>query len=480
MTMKKRLLSLTLGGLLSSLCYAQSWDLKRCVEYAVSNNISVKQADVQARLAALTFKQFRLSQIPLLSFQAGISYNSGYTQNPQTFTLSTNVLDYNTYALQSSVNLFNFSSLHNGIASTRLAWLAASAYTDKIKNDVSLNVANAYLNYLLANQQVNASALQLKMSRANLDNTTKLVHAGSLPELNQAELESQLAQDSSTYVTAVSSARQAVLNVKAYMSYDAAAEFVLDTPAVTKIPIETLAELRPDIVYSLALLNQPQQKSDQLYIQSAAKLVAADRGAMFPTISAYGQLGSTYTNQTQEFAGYFQTIPASPNPIASADVSGTSYPVYGLPYDQPVLKDQPFFSQLNTAFRQTLGININIPILNGGSLKIAYQKAKVNLENYQLQLQQDNLTLKQNIYQAYELSTAALEKFEASKKVLEATQHSYDYAQKRYNVGLLNTIDLLTNQNNYFKAQIDLLSAQFDYVFKMKVLEFYKGMGIKL
>ena len=92
----------------------------------------------------------------------------------------------------------------------------------------------------------------------------------------------------------------------------------------------------------------------------------------------------------------------------------------------------------------------------------------------------DNLTLKQNIYQAYELAVAALQKFESNQKTLEATQRSFEYAQKRYNVGLLNTIDLLTNQNNYFKAKIDLLSSQFDYVFKMKVLEFYKGMGIKL
>jgi outer membrane protein len=104
----------------------------------------------------------------------------------------------------------------------------------------------------------------------------------------------------------------------------------------------------------------------------------------------------------------------------------------------------------------------------------------LNLRNYQLQLEADNLTLKQNIYTAYALATAAFQKFQSQKITLSATKKSFDFAQKRYNVGLLNTIDLLTNQNNYFKAQVDLLSFQFDYVFKMKVLEFYKGMGIKL
>src|ERR1035438_7302965 len=102
MTMKKLLPTLLLGGLIGLSVSAQSWNLKRCIDYALNNNVSIKQADVQARLAALTLKQYQLSQIPLLSFQGGLSYNSGYTQNPQTFSLSTNVLDYNTYALPSS------------------------------------------------------------------------------------------------------------------------------------------------------------------------------------------------------------------------------------------------------------------------------------------------------------------------------------------------------------------------------------------
>jgi outer membrane protein len=146
----------------------------------------------------------------------------------------------------------------------------------------------------------------------------------------------------------------------------------------------------------------------------------------------------------------------------------------------PSYRKQPYFSQLNTAFRQSVGVSLNIPIFNNGSLKTAYQRSKLNLKNYQLQQEGDNLTLKQNIYQAYNLAVAALQKFESNKKTVEATQRSFDFAQKRYDVGLLNTIDLLTNQNNYFKAKIDLLSSQFDFVFKMKVLEFYKGLGIKL
>ena len=127
-----------------------------------------------------------------------------------------------------------------------------------------------------------------------------------------------------------------------------------------------------------------------------------------------------------------------------------------------------------------MGLNVSIPILNQGILRTNYAKSKLTLRNQELQRDQDNLTLKNNIYVAYTSAITALQKFEANKITVTATQKSYDYAQKRYAIGMSNTIDLLTNQNNFFNARINLLSSQFDYVFKMKVLEYYKGLGIKL
>jgi outer membrane protein len=198
---------------------------------------------------------------------------------------------------------------------------------------------------------------------------------------------------------------------------------------------------------------------------------------MYPTLTAFGSLGSTYTNEGKELVGYTTTNP----PLGKVTVGGTDYQVYPLePISVPQLDFQPYFSQLNTAFRQTVGVSLNIPILNGGSLKVAYEKSKLSLKNAQLQMDADNITLKQNIFQAYQLAVAALQKFESQKKTVDATQKSYEFAQKRYDVGLLGTIDLLTNQNNYFKAKNDLSYDQYDYIFKMKVLEFWKGMGIKL
>jgi outer membrane protein len=484
MTMKKLLPVGLLSGLLllGYLGRAQDkWDLRRCVEYAVTNNISVKQADVQARLAALTLQQSKLGQLPTLNFTGSSAYNSGRNQDPTNFSLITTGYFSSQYALQAGVNLFNFGSLQSYKQSSGFAFEASKAAADKLRNDISLSVANAYLQFLLSVQQSRTAQNQLQQSQAQLELTRKQVRAGSLPELNAAELESQVAQDSASYLSAASTIQQNVLNLKAYMSLDAAAPFELDTPSVDKIPIERFDELQPEIVYSLALRNQPQQRADHFQILSAQKYVDYNHAAMLPTFSLFGNLATGYGSQNLLLTGV-TLLPPPTNAVGIVNAGAATDSVYSiLPGGaKQNTSKQAYFSQLNQDFRQAVGIQINVPILNGGSLKINYAKSKENLRNYQLQQQLDNLTLKQNIYQAYNLAMAALQKFEANKVTVEATGRSYDYAQKRYKVGMSNTLDLLTQQNNFFTAQINLLYSQFDYVFKMKVLEFYKGMGIKL
>lgn len=479
-SMKKLLLLLSISlpvFLLGLSCCAQDkWDLTRCVQYALANNISIKQSDIQARLSKLTMDQSKMAQIPTLGAGGGLGINSGRSQNPTNYTLITNTYLYNNWGVQANVTLFNGFNLKNTYEANRYAWQASLANSDKLKNDVSLNVANAYLQVLMTTQQSDAAFLQLHLSESQLEITRKQVKAGTLPELNAAELEAQVAQDSSTYITSRGNVQQAILTLKAYMNLDASLPFEVDTPPVEQIPIEKLSDLQPEAVYSLALTNQPLQRADAFLVQSAQKSVRATHGAMFPVISMSGSLSTNFINNSQQQARPFiftDTI---------GKVSGAGTPVINdkaVGYTLSTVKT-PYFSQLNQNFAQTVGLNINIPILNNGILRTNYARAKLNLRNQELQRDQDNLTLKQNIYQAYTAASTAQEKLEANKISLAATQKSFDYAQKRYNVGMLNTIDLLTNQNNYFNAKINLLSSQFDYVFKMKVLEFYKGLGIKL
>lgn len=461
----------------------EKWTLLKCVEYAMTNNISIKQTDLQSKTAGLQLKQSKLGQLPNLNFSGGPSYNSGRNQDPVSYSLITQSYLSANMQIQSSAQIFNWFSKRNTIAANEWDLLAAKANTDKLKNDIALTVANAYLQILLAMEQEKIAVVQLKQSQAQLSNTRKLVDAGSLPELNAAELEAQVARDSSTLITANGNVTQNILNLKAYMAIDAAMPFEIETPPVEKIPVEKIADLQPESVYALAITNMPQQKGNEFRIKAAEKNAAAARGNMYPTISVFGSLGTGYANYFN-IPNYKQVFNGNvPTGLLADAGGGVFYDVIGPQYTQTKTgnrKSDPFFTQLNQNFRQSIGLSINIPVFNGYNARANYERSRITIKNQQLQKEADDQKLKQDIYQAYNAALVALEKFNAGKKSLETAERTLNFAQKRYDVGMMSTFELITNQNNVFRARLENALNQFDYVFKMKVLEFYRGQGLKL
>lgn len=478
MILRKQLPLYLILALISSQAGAQEkWTLPKCVEYAKTNNISVKQADVQARLATLQYEQNRMSLYPTASLGGDLGYSSGRNQNPVSFDLITQGYLSSGFSLQAAVDVFNWSSKRNSIAASNLEAKAAYTNVEKIRNDISLNVAGAYLQALLAREQAKVSEVQVQQSRAQLENTRKLVEAGNLPELNAIQIEAQLANDSSNLITAQGNFRQAILLIKSYLNIDAGASFEIEEPAVGAIPLDDFASLQPETVYSLALQNLPLQRANSLRIDAGKKNIEAARGAMYPSFSLFGSLGSSYNNQATEITGSSSVL----FPLGTVNVGGADYDVFPKsPQNIYTSRKMPYLAQLDQNFRQSVGLSMRVPIANGGSLKSAYRRSKLNLSVLELQQDADNQTLKQDIYKAYNDVITSMEKFRAASKTVAVNQKAADFADKRYNIGLLNTIDLITTQNNLFSAKIQALLAQYDYVFKMKVLEFYKGQGLKL
>jgi outer membrane protein len=454
----------------------EKWDLRKCVEYALENNISIKQTDLQAKFSELSLQQSKAGQLPTLNFNGSIGYRFGRSENPTTGVLEDNNFLNSGMQLQSQVTIFNWFSQKNTIEANRLTWEADKEQTKKIQNDIALNVAVAYLQILLAREQANIAKIQVAQTQEQLGNTRKRVDAGALPELNAAELEAQLARDSSGLVTAESSVRQFILQLKALLNLDAAVDFDVETPSVDRIPVEPLAELQPDAVYAMATATFPQQKVNDLRLQSAIKSVEAAKGMMYPTISAFGGLGSSYVNiKIPEF----QPGPKGPTG-ATVNVGGTDYSVEAPTFIIIGENAIPVGRQFRNNFGQSIGIGLNVPIFNGRSARTAWDRSKLNVKQMELTKQQGDMQLKQDIYTAYNDAMAALQKFNADKKSVETAQKSYDFAQKRYDLNLLSTFELVNSQNNLLTAKIQALYSQYDYLFKMKLLEFYKGQGLKL
>ena len=238
----------------------EKWSLEKCVQYALEHNISVKQFDLQAQFSALDLKQSKASQLPSFNLSTSAGYSFGLSENPTTGILQNNNFFNSGTQLQAQITLFNWFGKRRINEANRLTYDADLQQTEKIKDDIALNVAVAYLQILLAREQTNISRIQLEQTRAQVENTRKQVQAGKLPELNAAQIEAQLATDSSLLITSEASAQQFVLQLKALLNLDAGAPFDVETPPVDKIPVESLAELQPEYVYNSAMINLPNKK----------------------------------------------------------------------------------------------------------------------------------------------------------------------------------------------------------------------------
>ena len=494
--MKYLRISLLLAAITVSAANAhaqEKWPLKRCVDYALANNISVRQSDIQARLAAVTLKQNRFGQYPSANLTSNTGYQFGRSVDRTTNTYTNQQALFQSFNLNTDVTIFNWHRIRNNILSSDLAAQAASASVDRTKNDIALTVATAFLQVLLSEEQVRIFAVSVGQSLQQLSDTRKRVEAGALPELNALTLESQLAIDSSNLVTAQGQADVNRLQLKAIMNLDFAQPFDIEVPPVETIPLQPLADLQPEIVYQMALKNQPLQRANELTYRSLIAAADAARAGLYPTFSAFGGLGTNFNGPSkyiagQKFLGYSPVVSPLPTGYTPniVKVNGTDYQVQS-PIYSPIIRNQSFFGQwtgwgsaLNNNFGQNVGIAISVPILNGYQARSTFERAKLNIKNQNLTIEQSNQKLRQDIYTAYSNAVSSMQKFNATRIGVSSSQKAYDFSKARYDLGLLSSFELITAQNNLARAKLDFANAQFDYVFKMKVLEFYKGQGLTL
>ena len=465
----------------------EKWDLRRCIEYAWDHAISVKQADIQARIAELAYQQNKLSQYPNVSFSNTTGTNFGRAVDPTSNLFISSTLLFQQYNLNVSGLIYNWGNLRNTILSAQYGSSAAKKDVERLKNDIGLTIATTYLQVLLAKEQVRLAKNQMDITRMRLSDTRKRVDAGLLPELNALEIEAQYARDSSSYIGSITIAEQNLITLKATLNLDAFEPFDIAEPPVSQIPIEKIEDLTPDKVYNIALQTQPQQQVNELRIKSLQYNLKAAKAGFYPSINWFGGLGTNFANPNTKvdgfvFLGYRDNGGFSP--IVS--IGGTAYsvqePIIGILQSKKTIGEMwnGWNTQIGNNFRQNIGVQLSVPLFNGGTVRTNYRRIRYDIENAEWTKKQAEQKLKNDIYQAYQSALNAQMRFEASKKTEAISARAFELSQKRYEAGLLQPIEWITSQNNLFRAKIQLLADQFDYVFRMKVLEFYKGLGLRL
>jgi outer membrane protein len=448
----------------------QQWTLQQCIEHAMKNNLQVRIAILNNELNQANLKQSRANVLPNLNFGANNTYNFGKTIDRFTNQFANTRVQSINLGLQTQWNLFNGLQNYHTIKQNEINLMTGKYDIDRTKNDVSLNIANAFLQIVLARELVNITQNQVNTTNTQLTRIKKLVDAGALPRFNQYDVESQLSSEELNVVNAQNQLNIANLNLALLLNLNPE-EFSISKPEVPN-PNDLPLNFTAQQIYTSALSNQPIIKSAENQVLSAEKGVKIAKSAISPSLVFSGSLGTGYSGLAQQIAGYDSTI-------ATIGYTAVGDKVYSL-FVNPVLEKSPYGTQFKDNFNRSLGLTLNIPLFNNLQTHTAITRAKINVESARLQLLQTKLDLQRTILQAYTDANGALKKFNATEKSVIALKESFKYVEQRYNVGAANSVDYNTQKNNVTNAEAQLLQAKYEYIFKAKVLDFYLGKAIVL
>jgi len=473
--MKKYILSGIIILSFSQNSFSQkTWTLQECVDYALQHNIQIKQGEISTEISDNAQTQSLLGMFPSLNGSASHSYNFGRSVDPFSYEFTTRKVSSSNLSLNANVVLFNGFQLQNELKQSRLNYMSGKYDLDKIKNDVSLNVAAAYLQVLYAQEQLNAQNDRVDIAKKQKDRTKILTDAGTLPQGSFLDAEAQFATEELTKVNAENLLNNSYLSLIQLLELDSAGNFAVEKPKYA-IPDQGSLSITPADIYSVSLTTQPEIKSAEYKLQSAEKGLAIARGARFPRLSMFGSLSTGYSNQSQrkktlggDYIDSYATDYFVPTII-------DTFIVFAPLYSSPTYEDTPFSDQLEDNFNKAFGFNLSIPVFNGWATNTSVKRSKLNYENAKYSFELTKNSLFKSIQQAHADAIASLKKYHAAEKNVSALNEAFSYTEKKFTAGLLTSLDYTTARNNLTKAESDKLQAKYDLIFRLKVLDFYMG-----
>jgi len=450
----------------------QSYTLQQCIDYALEHNLTIKQSELNVELSKIGVNQSTMNLFPNLNGFASNNYYYGRSIDPNTNAFTTDQVRSNSFSLSSSMSLFEGFQLQNTLKQSKLNYMASRYDLQKIRNDIALNVATFYLQVLYNQELLKVTRDQKDATTVQRNRTERLFEAGSLSKGNLLDMESQLASDEVRLITAQAQYDQAMLSLKQLLELDTARNFSIVEPVIES-PQMNSSYSDVNAIYLTALTNQPDIKSYEYRVKGAEKGLSIARGAISPRLSLTGSLSTAYTTSKQKIIGY---VSGEPQIIGFVLDTIPVYSSYGS--ETPVFGKTAFNDQLSDNLSKSVGFNLTVPLFNNWTTHNGIKRAKINLEQSQLNLLTAQKSLLKSIQQAVADAAASYQKLIAGKKSVDALTESVNYNEQKYNLGLISTYDFLLAKNNLAKAQADLLQAKYDYIFRLKVLDFYQGKSL--
>ncbi len=445
--MKFKITMMLLVFAMGMLCAQErEWTLEECVAYALENNLTIEQFEFDLESAKIDKSDAIGNMLPDLNLQTRASGSTGLVLDPTTNNLISATIFSASNDLTSSITLFDGLRNVHRLNRAKLNAIANQYRLDDLKEDIMLAVANAYLQILSSKETLKVYQAQYAVSEQDLKRTKELVDAGVAPRGDQLEIEATVANLEQQIINTanlvlISRINLAqLLQITDYENFDIADEEF-------DIPSSDILDNSAKTIYEKALTFRNGIKFSQTNVDLAMKDLDIARGERYPTLGAFFNYNTRYSDQTRD-------------PITGQKIG---------------FKDQLW---INDGI--SYGAQLNIPIFNGFSVNNNVQRSQINMEKAKLQLAQDKLDLETSVNQAYVDVKSFAAAYEAAEKTLEARRLAYEYSKERFDVGLMNSFDFSQAQSRVDNAEAELIRTKYDYIFRLKILEFYFGLPISL
>lgn len=441
--MKKQYITFVTIAVLSagSAMAQKQWNLKQCIEYAIEHNLTIKQQEAAKDESAVDLNTAKWSRLPDLNGSASHSFNFGRSlQMDNTYQqLNTQNTGLN---LSTSIPLFTGMQIPNQIALSKLNLKAAVEDLNKAKEDISIQVTSAYLQVLFNEELAKVAHEQVALSEEMLKQKTAFFKVGKASEAELYEAKSRAAQDQLSAVQADNEYRLTLLDLSQLLELPTPEGFGIVSPSIDEDKDFSILTSPADI-YSEALLIKPSIKAAQYRVEGAQKSIRIAQSGYYPQLSLGAGIATSYYN-----------------------VSGRENGNFG--------------SQLRDNFSQYIGLSLNIPIFNRFSTRNQVRKARIQQTTLNWQLEDAKKALYKEIQQAYYNAVNAESKFESSRTANEAAKASFNLMKEKYANGKATSTEFNEARTNWLKAVSDRIQAKYDYLFRTKILDFYKGVPLTL
>jgi outer membrane protein len=444
--MMKKILTMLITGFLffpgTLFSQQKEWSLEECIKYAIDNNIQIKQQAIQTEVQQNSLDLAKMKLVPSVNGAFSHDYNFGRALDQTTYEFYNQNMQSDYMYFGGSTPLFTGMQNINSIKKNKYEVLASKEDLQYIRDDVALNVALAYLQILLNKELVAANQNQVDITRLQIDKTRRLVDAGSVARGNLLQIEAQAAQEEVSLINVQNQLETSYLNLTQLLEINSPSGFEVAVPQISVDSISIITG-NVDEIYQIASGSRPEIRSSEMKLAASQYDLKIAKGGRSPRLSLDYSFNTRYTY------------------------------IYNL-------ENIPFKDQFKNNKTSALGLSLNIPILNGWQVNKNIANSKLNVENSQYALEGIKKQLYKNIQKAYTDAVASLKKYNSSVKAVASSEESFRYTEQKFNVGMVTSVDYNASKTQLLNAQSDMAQAKYEFIFKTKVLDFYKGIPLTL